>query len=66
MDEYQAERRRLAASETVERTRLERRLAASDAEASRCIDHLVTGIGDASRIGARSRELPEEESRLKP
>lgn len=65
VDEYQAERRRLAADSNRARTRLERRLEAIDAEATRCVDHLVKGIGDAARIGARSRELAAEEAAVR-
>jgi DNA invertase Pin-like site-specific DNA recombinase len=63
--EYHAERQRLAASANEVRARLEKRLAEIDQEAERCIDHLVKGIGDAQRIGARSKELGIEEAKVR-
>ena len=63
--EYHAERQRLAASANKVRARFEKRLAEIDQEAERCIDHLVKGIGDAQRIGARSKELAIEETKVR-
>jgi DNA invertase Pin-like site-specific DNA recombinase len=63
--EYHAERQRLAASANERRAKLEKRLAEVVHEAERCIDHLVKGIGDVQRIGARSKELGVEEAKLR-
>lgn len=65
VDEYLAERKRLAAAQVAERARLERRLAANEAEHDRVIDRLAKGVGDECKVGARSRKLAAEEKTLR-
>ena len=65
VEEYVAERRRLASGHAAERVRLQRRLSAVETEAERCVDRLVKGIGDADRVGARSKALAAEEREIR-
>jgi site-specific DNA recombinase len=59
---YHAARQRLARDAGKDRARLERRLSEIARETERAVDAICKGIGDATAIGARTKELAIERS----
>jgi hypothetical protein len=62
---YHEERKHLAEQADGKRSRMDKRLAQIEREATRAIDAIVKGIGDASMLGAKTKELAEEREHLK-
>lgn len=62
--EYHAERARLAGAGQARRDAIGRRLPQIARDQARAVDAIVAGIGDATAIGARSKQLAAEEQAL--